>query len=203
MSNQPLIAVDVVPVSYSPPDGIRFGVTERQHAPYAGRLALPGVLLGGDERLEAAVYRALESKSGVSPAEVRHLTQIGAFDLPGRDPREHAVSVAFVAVVSPGAGDLAWDRQPASLPFDHDSIVAAAREQLRVRLWADTALTQALLGDRFTTTDAVNVEHQLTGVSPHAPNVLRRLVADPRLVRDPRGVASSRGKPRAVFNWAD
>jgi 8-oxo-dGTP diphosphatase len=77
--------------------------------------------------------------------ETPELTQIGAFGDPGRDPRGWTVSIVFVAIVdptsvSPQAGDdaaeAAWhplDQLP-PLAFDHDRILAFARQWLASRV---------------------------------------------------------------------
>ncbi len=136
--DQPLIAIDVVPVSFTDGDGLRVATARRPYAPYAGREALPGVLLDAAERLADGARRALRTKTGIEAAAVRHLAQVGAFDGPSRDPRETAISIAFTAVVTPGvdAGLAVWrpvDGGDQGLPFDHDTIVRAAVDQLRTR----------------------------------------------------------------------
>jgi ADP-ribose pyrophosphatase YjhB (NUDIX family) len=103
--DQPLIAVDVVPVTFgtapSGAGGLRVGTATRRYEPFVGREALPGVLLDGAELLADGARRALRTKTAVDAAAVRHLAQIGAFDGPDRDPRSAAISVAFLAVVAP------------------------------------------------------------------------------------------------------
>ena len=202
-ANQPLIAIDVVPVSFSTVDGLRFGVAQRRFAPFEGENALPGVLLGAGELLEDAAYRALSDKAGISRDQVQHLSQLGAFDGPGRDPRDHAISVAFLAITDTHVGGetTRWEVEPSNLPFDHDSIVAAAREALRVRLWSDTAVTRSLTGRAFTTPDAATLEGQITGTKPRLSNLLRKLTIDPRVEREATGAAFGHGKPAAVWRW--
>ncbi len=99
--DQPLIAIDVVPVSFTVAEGLRVATARRAYDPYAGREALPGVLLDAAERLADGARRALRTKAGIGTGAVRHLTQVGAFDGPSRDPRETAISIAFTAVVHP------------------------------------------------------------------------------------------------------
>lgn len=199
--DQPLIAIDVVPVSFSTAEGLGFGLAERQFAPYEGRLALPGVLLAAGERLRHAAYRALDAKAGVPVDQVRYLTQIGAFDGPGRDPREHAISIAFVAVIARDAGNLAWEQSPEGLPFDHGTIIAAARDQLAPRLFADEALTRALLGDRFTTSQAVKLAHEVTGVAPRRTSLTRSFSENRSLRRADAVVTGATGRPAKLWEW--
>ena len=206
--DQPLIAVDVVPVTFgtapSGAGGLRVGTATRRYEPFVGREALPGVLLDGAELLADGARRALRTKTAVDAAAVRHLAQIGAFDGPDRDPRSAAISVAFLAVVAPGVVDgsgpavsasaavpvpvagTVWHDVadlPLGLPFDHDRIIAAALDHARTRLWSDVPLTRALLGERFTTPDAARLTVALTGVAPDPGNLNRALRTNPALTR--------------------
>ncbi|WP_144711426.1 NUDIX hydrolase [Curtobacterium pusillum] len=217
--DQPLIAIDVVPVSFAAGSGLRVATAPRQYAPYVGQEALPGVLLAPAERLADGARRALRSKAGIDAAAVRHLAQIGAFDGPERDPRSTAISVAFAAVVDPSAvgpgGGGAVDR-PSSvwrlpdqgeprLPFDHDTIIRAALEHVRTRIWRDLPLTRALLGEVFTSSDAAQLQTALTGTAPDPGNTNRALRTNPALVRAdaPSSVAGRGGRPPVTWTWVD
>ncbi|MCC8907001.1 NUDIX domain-containing protein [Curtobacterium sp. GD1] len=224
--DQPLIAIDVVPMSFTTSDGLRVATARRQYAPYGGQEALPGVLLEGAELLADGARRALRTKTGIDAATVRHLAQIGAFDGPDRDPRSAAISVAFLAVVAPAvttptpaaaaavvappsaAGPAVW-RVPGGddprLPFDHDAIIRAALDHVRTRIWRDLPLTRALLGEVFTTSDASALQTALTGVQPDPGNTNRALRTNPALVRaDASATAAVRGgRPPATWTWVD
>lgn len=68
----------------------------RKSAPFKGLWALPGGFVNENEPLERAASRELEEETGlVVPAS--KLQMIGAFGDPGRDPRGHSISVAYVA----------------------------------------------------------------------------------------------------------
>ncbi|MGU3410893.1 hypothetical protein ACLBWP_12340 [Microbacterium sp. M1A1_1b] len=227
--DQPLIAIDVVPMSFSATEGLRVATARRPYDPYAGHQALPGVLLLPAERLADGAQRALHTKAGIGSDEVRHLAQIGAFDGPGRDPRDAAISIAFVAVVDrsrpPATADAAdatgvagpvtepsaLRRDPAQaepgLPFDHDRIIAAALEHARTRMWRDAALTRALLGPRFTTADAARLQTALTGTVPDPGNLNRALRTNAAILRsdDPAPSAAGRrgGRPPVTWTWQD
>jgi 8-oxo-dGTP diphosphatase len=205
--NQPLIAVDVVPITFSAVDGLLFGTAVRMFAPSAGAPALPGVLLGAGERLHDAASRALETKGGVRRDAVRHLAQLGAFDSVGRDPRSAAISISFIAIVEPGAGsDMHWSRADdmPSTPFDHDTIIDSARAHLRSFLWVDAGLTQALTGSHFTSVDAGLIGGDVLGARPHAGNLHRTLAKDTRIEKtEATDFSGTAGRPPSTWKWLD
>jgi 8-oxo-dGTP diphosphatase len=111
---------------------------QRNHEPFAGRWALPGGFVDENEGLEAAAARELREETGV---EGLTLEQFGAYGDPGRDPRGHTVTVAYLArlarrVAATGGDDAAgaeWfpvDALP-ELAFDHDRIIADALRRYR------------------------------------------------------------------------
>ncbi|MBF4603643.1 NUDIX hydrolase [Curtobacterium sp. VKM Ac-2884] len=207
--DQPLIAIDVVPVSFVTTEGLRVATARRAYAPYVGQEALPGVLLDGTEILADGARRALRSKVGVGSTAVRHLAQVGAFDGPDRDPRDSAISIAFLAVIDPAAhADATWHdvgTLPLGLPFDHDRIVASALERARVLLWSDLPFTRALLGDPFTTADAARLRIALTGTTPDPGNLNRTLRTNTALARVdlPASAGPRGGRPPAAWTWQD
>jgi 8-oxo-dGTP diphosphatase len=111
---------------------------QRGHDPFAGRWALPGGFVNEDEALDAAALRELEEETGVTGVAIE---QFGAYGDPGRDPRGHTVTVAFLArldarVEAVGADDATsarWfpvDELP-PLAFDHDRVIADAVRRYR------------------------------------------------------------------------
>ncbi len=142
----PALSVDAV-VLAGPPRDRSVLLVRRGAAPYAGRWALPGGFVDENEPLEAAVRRELTEETGLELDGP--LVQVGAFGDPGRDPRGWTVSVAFLGVVETeetvsggdDAAEAAWhplDRLPA-LAFDHDEILASAREVASERAAAESA----------------------------------------------------------------
>lgn len=216
--SQPLISVDVVPV-WVENGRVLFGLGARQYEPFKGALALPGVLMGRERSLEAAL-RALKSKVGIEAP--RLLRDIGVFDAAERDPRGPTLSIAKVALLNPdeaasarregtltswSLNDAAQDTlepQDAALPFDHDGIVRQARQYLAGALWSDSVLTRGLLGERFTTREATGVHRDLTGdVSLHPSNVRRRLAALDGLESSDEVVSDGQGRPSTAWTWSE
>jgi 8-oxo-dGTP diphosphatase len=109
----------------------------RKNPPFQGSYALPGGFVEVGERVEDACRRELREETGV---EVGPLSLIGVYSDPGRDPRGHTCSVAYLARVSsaePHAGDDAaaaeWvaDWRAAGIAFDHAKILSDAEKLLK------------------------------------------------------------------------
>ncbi|MGK8512467.1 NUDIX hydrolase [Nocardia asiatica] len=201
---QSVVSVDVVALRFWDEDGaVRFGIAPRAREPFAGRLALPGVLLGRGERLAVAARRAVRTKLGVPEAAIGSVGQLVTFDEPNRDPRGPTLSIAMWAVVGPHEGPARWtgfDEVP-ELAFDHDRIVAVARGVLTRLLWRDLPFTRALLGAEFPATRAVAATAALSGTRPDPANLNRTLAAIPGLARTTeRRRVKATGRPAAV--WA-
>jgi 8-oxo-dGTP diphosphatase len=107
-------------------------LVRRKNAPFRGRYALPGGFVEVDETVEDACRRELREETGVEAGALR---LIGVYSDPGRDPRGHTCSVAFltrVSSVAAQAGDDAaaaeWvvDWRSLTLAFDHALILRDA-----------------------------------------------------------------------------
>ncbi|WP_063001453.1 NUDIX hydrolase [Nocardia mikamii] len=104
MEQQSAVSLDVVALRFGADDTtVTFAVAPRQWDPFAGELALPGVLLGRGERLAAAARRAVHSKLGVPDDAILAVGQLVTFDEPNRDPRGPTLSIAMWAVLGHAA----------------------------------------------------------------------------------------------------
>ncbi|BBL81188.1 DNA mismatch repair protein MutT [Rubrobacter xylanophilus] len=122
----PKLMVDVV----IPEEG---GVVlvRRGSEPFEGRWALPGGFVEVGETVEEAAVREAAEETGL---EVELSRLVGVYSEPGRDPRGHNVSVAFLArpvggelKASSDAAEVAvLDPGSVELAFDHARIVADA-----------------------------------------------------------------------------
>ncbi|RSZ56302.1 NUDIX hydrolase [Massilia atriviolacea] len=128
----------------------------REHAPFAGELAIPGGYVHPEDDLSAydAAMRVIKDKTGIVAP---YLEQLATFSGAGRDPRGWSVSVAHYALVP---HDLLASRkdeavhivplsQLGPLPFDHQAIIATALERLRNKSQY-SSLPCFLAGDTFT-----------------------------------------------------
>jgi 8-oxo-dGTP diphosphatase len=109
---------------------------KRKKEPFKGQWAIPGGFLDEGEDLPVAAARELREETGVV---VDKLEQLGAFGKPGRDPRQHTVSVAYVgfaeentkAVGADDAEEAKWFsvKNLPELAFDHADIVTLALQK--------------------------------------------------------------------------
>ncbi|MGL4621420.1 MAG: NUDIX domain-containing protein [Chroococcidiopsis sp.] len=100
---------------------------ERHNPPYGW--ALPGGFIDYGELAELAARREAEEEIGL---QVELIEQFHVYSDPNRDPRQHTLSVVFIATATgePKAGDDAkgigifesW-QVPTNLCFDHDRIL--------------------------------------------------------------------------------
>jgi 8-oxo-dGTP diphosphatase len=138
---RPQVTVDVI-VTVLRGDRHKVLLIKRKRSPFEGRWALPGGFVEPNEPLETAARRELWEETGAEPA---HLAQLHAFGDPGRDPRGWTISVAYLASLK-GEDTQGWSLQansdadevgwfdlddPPPLAFDHDEMLACAREVLR------------------------------------------------------------------------
>lgn len=120
----PLVAVDgIIPIDNA------LVLIRRKYYPFEGQLALPGGMVEYGERVEDAIRREMKEETGL---DVEIVDMLGVYSEPGRDPRGHVISVAFVLKRVGGdlrSGDDAKavelvkiDEIP-DLAFDHNEIV--------------------------------------------------------------------------------
>ncbi len=193
------VSVDVLALRYERGDRqLRLGLLRRPVDPFAGRLALPGVLLLRGERIRVASARAL-AKVDTVPLGTGQLV---TFDEPHRDPRGPTLSIATWAVVDePGTATWISLENPPELAFDHDRIVADCRPRLADLLWRHADFTRLLTGAEFTATDAIAIHQAIAGRPPDRGNLNRTLAGIPGLTRTDRQSSAGRGRPSTVWAW--
>ncbi|GAA4323010.1 NUDIX hydrolase [Pontixanthobacter gangjinensis] len=112
---------------------------QRKNDPFKDQWALPGGFVDENEDLETAAKRELHEETGV---KVDSMQQVQAFGEPGRDPRGHTISIAFLSRIyceeeltpSDDAKAAKWfpieELPDMELAFDHDEIINVAQQFL-------------------------------------------------------------------------
>lgn len=120
-------------------DQFKVLLVQRKNDPFKDEWALPGGFVEEGENLETAAKRELLEETGV---KVESMQQVQAFGEPGRDPRGHTISIAFLSRIfseeklkaSDDAKDAKWfaieKLHTMKLAFDHDEIVNVAQQFL-------------------------------------------------------------------------
>jgi 8-oxo-dGTP diphosphatase len=111
----------------------RILLIRRKNEPFKGAHALPGGFVDVGETVETACRREVREEVGLEVGELRLL---GVYSDPGRDPRGHTVSVAYLALLPDAPKPLAGSDATAAewvahwryreLAFDHARIIADA-----------------------------------------------------------------------------
>jgi 8-oxo-dGTP diphosphatase len=124
----PLLTVDAV--VFDPAE--RLLLIRRKYPPFQGQYALPGGFVDCGETVERAVLRELQQETGLQ-GRIEGL--VGVYSAPGRDPRRHTVSVAFLVTAEDQqprasddaqAADYVADWRSLELAFDHAQIAIDA-----------------------------------------------------------------------------
>ena len=104
----------------------------RKNQPFQGQYAFPGGFIETGETAENAARRELKEETGIEAGDLRLL---GVYSDPGRDPRHHTITIAYIVRVqgqTPMAGDDAATAEFVAhaerekLAFDHDIILRDA-----------------------------------------------------------------------------
>jgi 8-oxo-dGTP diphosphatase len=161
---------------------------KRGAAPFKGRWALPGGFLRPDEDLEGCARRELEEETGLSGFYLEQLYTFGAIK---RDPRERVITVAHFALIRSDAVELHADTDAAAaawasmdelpqLAFDHDQIIALARQRLAAKLEYSNIAFQ-FLPTRFTMREVHMVYETVLGNPIDRRNFYKKMLASGEL----------------------
>lgn len=200
-----LVSTDIVVFTILQ-DALHLLLVERAYDPFKGHMALPGGFVLPDEDLDTCARRELEEETG---AKGFYLEQLYTFGAPRRDPRGRVVTVAYFALIranqvqiQPGsdAAGATWaavSKLP-KLAFDHDDIVAAARERLAAKL-DYTPLAFQLLPDRFTIREVQAVYETILGRELDRRNFYKKILATGDLVETSERRIEGRHRPATVY----
>jgi 8-oxo-dGTP diphosphatase len=187
-------------------------LARRLEEPQRGMFALPGGFVGAEESPEQTAERKLREKTGVGSV---HLEQLRTYAEPERDPRGWLPSIAYLALVPPGAlpdrppaeRDASWhplDALP-ELALDHARIVDDGLWRLRARI-ADKGwfmrVGGGLLPEEFTLSQAQRLYEAIAGESLDPANFRRDVKATGLLTSTGRTRTEGPGRPGALYRVA-
>lgn len=189
---------------------------ERGEHPHRGRWALPGGFARAEETLSESAHRELAEET---TTDVVHSEQLGTYGDPGRDPRGHIISVAYLAfgpdMANPEAGDDAaaarfWTIEDLDLDgdgtaaaielaFDHRRIITDAVERARAKL-EYTTLACAFCAPTFTIVELRDVYEAAWGTPVHPGNFRRKVLSTPGFViAAGTATVNGPGRPAELF----
>lgn len=234
------ITVDLVVLTIRD-DELAVLLIHRGAEPYMGRLALPGGFVRPDESLDAAAARELHEETGLTLGWARpgrpesagtghagaghasttsvstqqvHLEQLASYGDPGRDPRLHVVTVAYLALApelpEPRAGSDAaaasWvpvNSLGGGLAFDHDQILADGLERARAKL-EYTPLATAFCPAELTVGRLRRVYEVVWGTSIDPRNFHRKVTGTAGFLADTgSSTCGERGRPAQLYRRGD
>ena len=175
------ITADCVVFSF---DGKKLKVLliKRGNEPYKNKWAFPGGFLKMDETVEECARRELNEETSLTPT---FLEQLNVFSMPGRDPRERVISIAYIALAKEtyvkggdDASEARWfemDNLPA-LAFDHSQIMDAALSRLKKNIHFKPVGFD-MMPDVFTCPDLQRLYEAVLGVKLDRRNFLKKMMS--------------------------
>jgi 8-oxo-dGTP diphosphatase len=213
-AQHPRVAADVAVFAFL--DGaMNVLLVRRRYEPYESYWALPGGLLEPDETLEEAAERELREETNVTDT---YMEQLATFSELDRDPRGRVISCCYLALVDGGrvrlrpgsdAREAAWRPLEALLretdegtvlAFDHDRILAYARQRLAYKLEYQN-VAWSLLPETFTLSELRRVYEAGIGRA-FEPNNFRRIALGWGVLAE-SGERPTGGRPAAIYRFAD
>lgn len=187
---KPSVTVDCVVFGLDTEHDLKIMLIQRGVAPFKGEWALPGGFAKLDESLEAAALRELREETGVEEIFLEQLYTFGAVE---RDPRERVITVAYYALINladhplnaqTDADAVAWyslDELP-KLAFDHQEIVAIAKQRLQGKLRYEP-IGFELLPKKFTLTQLQKLYEQVLCTQLDKRNFRRKILKMDLLIK--------------------
>jgi 8-oxo-dGTP diphosphatase len=185
-------------MSYIPPivtvDGVVFQLIhnalhvlliKRQREPFEGKWALPGSYVSNEESVAQALRRTLRQKAGVAVDNCGVVEQLYTFDTAMRDPRGHAVTVAYMALCKDMLPQMSSSTEQPEflkvdalppLAFDHHDIIMHARARLRGKITYTNAVF-ALLPKHFTLSELQMAYESILGTQLDKRNFRKKFLS--------------------------
>ena len=202
------VSVDAVVFGYDQENGVSVLLIKRKNEPFQKMWALPGGLVLTGESLDEAVKRELKEEAGIS---VNYLEQLYTFGDPRRDPRNHAISVSYFALVRPqdfqlvahsDAEGVAWFniKKLPKLAFDHKKIIEMAVKRLRGKITYEPVGFE-LLEKEFPFSDLEKLYQTLLDQDIDRRNFKKKIMALGILEDLGKTVQRGAGRPAGLFKF--
>lgn len=202
-------AVDVLVFTIAD-DELKVLLFRRDHSPFKGMYALPGVAVREDESLDDAAKRAVYERTGLSEIYFEQLYTFGAV---GRDPRSRTISVAYYALtnmerkefskLSENAGLFSVEKILSGeilLAFDHREMIECARERLKGK--ADyTDIAFEFVPQEFTLPQLQRVYEIILGEKLYKAN-FRKMIA-PKVEDTGKMLTGAAHRPSKLYTKSD
>jgi len=177
-----LVALDCIIFGFDR-QGLKLLLIKRDFEPKKEHWSLMGGFLKRDKSLDAAADRILHKLTGLRDVYLEQLYGFGEVD---RDPVERTVSIAYYALVNIrehdrelseqyGARWFSVDELP-GLIFDHEEMLAAAKDRLRYRA-SHEPVGFELLPDKFTMPELQILYEDIYGTKLDKRNFRRRILS--------------------------
>lgn len=198
MNNQPVISIDSLIYRINGNGELEILLVKRWNEPFAGQLALPGVLLNSNESITEAARRALLDKADIKNEYIRGVKQFKVFDTSNRDPRGNTIAIAcftFISDSSNTSGTWVNISRIKQLPFDHNLII---NESLKKLHNPDESIIFGITGNTFTTIDYKNIVLQ-SGGELELSNLIRIIPSRLTYIKETESVSSGRGRKKKAW----
>jgi 8-oxo-dGTP diphosphatase len=190
----PTLTVDLVLFSIIE-NQLKVVVMQRPNQPFKGAWALPGGYAPAGETTIQALTRITLEKTNIHIAELAFVEQLYAFDTVARDPRGHAVSIAYVGGVLKLNEDLLSNQarffpvnELPEITFDHHTIIHTAHKHLANEVQYGNRAA-SFLTKIFTLTELQNVHEIILGLQLDKRN-FRKKILSTGVLKDTKRVRS-------------
>lgn len=202
------LTVDAVIFGYDASENeLRVLLIQRALPPFQGKWALPGGFVRVGESTDEAARRELQEEAGLQKV---FLEQLYTFSAPERDPREHVITVAYMALVhlldhppqaATDAAQAAWFSlsELPPLAFDHDQILDTAHRRIQAKIRYEP-IGFELLPPKFTLTQLQHLYEAVLGQALDKRNFRKKFLAM-ELLKD-TGEVQQDVAHRAAALWA-
>jgi 8-oxo-dGTP diphosphatase len=210
MYTPPIVTVDGLLFRFK--DGrLEILLIKRKSEPFKNSKALPGGYVSQGQTTTEALAAVLRKKTGLDIDELAYLEQLFTFDMIGRDPRGHAVSISYYGILrnpklkSPPTAESPEFYPVYALPelaFDHKEIVDYAIQRLRSKL-TYTNVALAFMPAKFTLSQLQSLYEGILGRDIDKRNFRKQIKAQNLVTETEEWLREGRHRPARLYKFRD